>query len=233
MGLVYAVLDGPVPDRIQALALTPPHCTRTRPRSDSRTILHVAATEGSVHAVKILLEAGADLLAQDCSGRIPLDDAERARAMPVVEILKPLTDEVRRQHPTSSLYQPTHATLKQELALFCLPNPSSLSSLQRLRPTLSHPLLALLPPAPAPQTLPTPPRSPPSSACAPHSPNPSSALLAFGPRLNPQHHTDATSHLSARVHLQARSASSVDSPSAAKRRFMPARKMSALGNGAP
>jgi len=32
---------------------------------------------------------------------------------------------------------------------------------------------------------------------------------------------------------EARSASSVDSPSAAKRRFMPARKMSALGNGAP
>lgn len=43
----------------------------------------------------MLIEAGANVLAKDRLGRTPLDEAMRTNATPVVNILKPLTEEVR------------------------------------------------------------------------------------------------------------------------------------------
>ncbi|GAX84454.1 hypothetical protein CEUSTIGMA_g11874.t1 [Chlamydomonas eustigma] len=61
--------------------------------SDTKTALHVAASEGSVAAAKLLIEAGANVLLTDRWGHTALDDAKAARAQPVVELLQPLMKE--------------------------------------------------------------------------------------------------------------------------------------------
>ncbi len=62
---------------------------------DTRTPLHVAAAEGSLAAVKLLLAAGADVLKVDRWGHTALDDAKASRSQPVIEFLEPIVDAVR------------------------------------------------------------------------------------------------------------------------------------------
>ncbi len=62
---------------------------------DTRSPLHVAAAEGSLAAVKLLLEAGADVLKADRWGHTALNDAIASRAQPVIEFLEPIVQAVR------------------------------------------------------------------------------------------------------------------------------------------
>ncbi|CAI5933427.1 unnamed protein product, partial [Closterium sp. NIES-64] len=55
---------------------------------DLRTPLHVAAAEGSVVLVRLLLEHGADAWARDRLGHLPVDEACRNGARPVIALLK-------------------------------------------------------------------------------------------------------------------------------------------------
>ncbi|CAI5484010.1 unnamed protein product [Closterium sp. Yama58-4] len=55
---------------------------------DLRTPLHVAAAEGSVVLVRLLLEHGADAWARDRLGNLPVDEACRNGARPVIALLK-------------------------------------------------------------------------------------------------------------------------------------------------
>eukprot|EP00850_Spirogloea_muscicola_P007330 SM000037S13465 [mRNA] locus=s37:43200:49998:+ [translate_table: standard] len=55
---------------------------------DLRTPLHVAAAEGYVVFVRLLLDAGASLLARDRWGNLPLDEAIRSSSQPVISLLE-------------------------------------------------------------------------------------------------------------------------------------------------
>ncbi|CAI5993708.1 unnamed protein product [Closterium sp. NIES-64] len=65
---------------------------------DLRTPLHVAAAEGSVVLVRLLLEHGADAWARDRLGHLPVDEACRNGARPVIALLK---DGMRLDEPLS------------------------------------------------------------------------------------------------------------------------------------
>jgi glutaminase len=54
---------------------------------DGRTPLHLAASEGHMEVVKLLLEKGAPVNAKDRWGGTPLEDAERGRHEEIKQIL--------------------------------------------------------------------------------------------------------------------------------------------------
>jgi len=54
---------------------------------DRRTALHLAASEGQLDVVRLLIERGADVSARDRWGGTPLDDARRHGHRAVEELL--------------------------------------------------------------------------------------------------------------------------------------------------
>ncbi|CAI5516374.1 unnamed protein product [Closterium sp. Naga37s-1] len=83
--LCHAVKRGMVEylERLLSFGLDPKEADH-----DLRTPLHVAAAEGSVVLVRLLLEHGADAWARDRLGHLPVDEACRNGARPVIALLK-------------------------------------------------------------------------------------------------------------------------------------------------
>ena len=59
------------------------------PDANSCTLLHIAAAEKSLLAVKMLVQAGANVLLEDRFGHQPIDTAKRFKANNVVQFLQP------------------------------------------------------------------------------------------------------------------------------------------------
>ena len=57
---------------------------------DGRTACHIAASEGNVAALRVMVESGADLTLKDRSKNTVLDDAKRVNAAQLLEFLKTL-----------------------------------------------------------------------------------------------------------------------------------------------
>ncbi len=55
---------------------------------DKRTAAHIAASEGNVAALKLLVEAGADLSLEDCWGNTIRSEAEKAKTGQVLAYLE-------------------------------------------------------------------------------------------------------------------------------------------------
>lgn len=63
-------------------------------RSDDRSLLHLAAAQGSLEIVSMLVNSGAAIHAVDRWGRTPLDDAVAAGHAEVVQFLEPHAKQV-------------------------------------------------------------------------------------------------------------------------------------------
>lgn len=75
---------------------------------DKRTPLHLAAAEGHLTAVKVLVENGASTASRDRWGNLPVDDAIRSRNMEIVQLLqsKNVSPAVRDNDPDSEVRIP-------------------------------------------------------------------------------------------------------------------------------
>ena len=61
------------------------------------TLLHVAAGEGSLPSIKVLIDLGANVMLLDKWGRLPIDEAKRVGAQSVVQFLEPLVTKAEAQ----------------------------------------------------------------------------------------------------------------------------------------
>ena len=61
------------------------------------TLLHVAAGEGSLPSIKVLVDSGANVMLLDKWGRLPLDEAKRVGAQNIVQFLEPLVAKAEAQ----------------------------------------------------------------------------------------------------------------------------------------
>ncbi|GAX76940.1 hypothetical protein CEUSTIGMA_g4387.t1 [Chlamydomonas eustigma] len=92
--VVECIIEGDMAmlGRFLAAGAEPDH-----PDHNKNRLLHVAAVEGSLAAVKLLVKAGANVLLQNRNGNTALDDAKRVQAAPVVEFLEPIVAEALRE----------------------------------------------------------------------------------------------------------------------------------------
>lgn len=87
----------------------------TAKREDGKTALHLAARTGNAWAVKALIEAGADIKAQDGKGIPVLTDAVRSKKLEVVKaLLDAGADPLQKDERGNTPVRIAHGILKEE-----------------------------------------------------------------------------------------------------------------------